>query len=51
MEQQTELKAEQDEVSEEFTRKLVAWEKAGVFDRIAGKIEEVVEQAEAGDVK
>lgn len=47
MEQQAELKTEEDGLSEEFKQKMLAWEKAGVFDRLAAKIEEAIE----GDVK
>ena len=34
MEQQAELKAKKDGLSEDFKRRVVAWEKAGVLDRI-----------------
>ena len=34
---------EQDGVSEEFKRKVARWERAGVFDRIAAKVDEVLD--------
>ena len=34
---------EQDGVSEEFKRRVAEWEAAGVFDRIAAKIDEVLD--------
>jgi len=35
---------EQDGVSAEFKRKVAQWEAAGVFDRIAAKVDEVLDK-------
>ena len=51
MEQQAELKAKDDGLPEDFKRKVAAWEKAGVLDRIAGKIDKAIEEIEAGDAR
>lgn len=51
MEQQTELKTKEDGVSEGFKQKMSTWEKAGVFDQLAEKIEEAIEKPCGGDVK
>jgi hypothetical protein len=34
--------AEQDEVSEDFKRKVTQWEATGVFDRIVAKIDQIL---------
>jgi hypothetical protein len=51
MEQQAELKTKEDSLSKDFKQKVTAWEKAGLFDQIAAKIEEAVEKPCGGDVK
>jgi len=39
---------EQDGLSDEFKRKVAKWDAAGVFDRIAAKVDEVLEKQAAG---
>ena len=38
------VQMEQDGVSEEFKRKVAKWEAAGVFDRIAAKVDEALDK-------
>jgi hypothetical protein len=42
------VQMEQDGLSDEFKRKVAKWDAAGVFDRIAAKVDEVLEKQAAG---
>jgi len=39
--------AEQEELSDDFKQKVARWEAAGVFDRIAAKVDEMLDKETA----
>jgi hypothetical protein len=46
MEQQAELKTGEEELSQDFMQKVAAWGKSGLFDRLAAKIDDALEELE-----
>ena len=51
MEQQASVMSEGDGLSEDFMLKVADWEKDGVFDQLAAKIAEAVEETYEGHTK
>ena len=45
MEQETELVGKEDGLSADFKQKMSAWEESGVFDKMARKIDKLLEDA------
>ena len=43
--------AEQKGLSDDFKQRVAKWEAAGIFDRIAAKVDEVLKQEEEGGVE
>ncbi len=55
MKQETELASKEDGLSAYFKQKMLAWEERGVFDKMAGKIDKLLEdtgsQSQRGEMQ